>query len=472
MSVAGFDLSDFDCTWGRAMSEVEIVGFSFLVLLLLVFSSIPISVALMISSIGAVTLLANFNVSISLLSSATYNGLNSYLFAVVPLFVLMGAFMSRSRIASDLYHFLNVVLSWLRGGLGVATVAGNAIFAAVTGSSLASAAVFTKVSLPQMEKYRYSRRLALGAVAGSSVLGMLIPPSILMIVYGIISQVSIGALFIAGIVPGIMLAIMFSIYIIGIGFVRPECVGIVADSSTTDDIDTPSLADAIGTGPAKGNTSFLEAAVRTIPIIMLLMLVLGGIWGGLFSPMEAAAVGAVGAFVVGKALGMSWTDVGAAIYDSVLTSGSLMILIAGATLYSRMLGLSGVVSDLGNYMAAADVGQLTLIIICIAVALVLGTVLDSVSILILTVPVILPSVVQLGIDPLWFGIVYIVAVEVGLLTPPFGMIPFTMSAILGKSVNVSDIFIGCIPFIFAMFIAIAAMICFPALVTWLPGLMR
>lgn len=489
------------------MGDLAVVGLALGTMFLLVFAGVHIGVALLVTSFVAMILLANLDVALSLLAASTYSAIHSYVFAVVPLFVLMGAFVARSRAATALYRFLYILFRWVPGGLGVATVLANAVFAAVTGASVASAAVFSKVALPQMESYGYSQRLALGAVAGSSVLGMLIPPSLLMIVYGILTQVSIGALFIGGVLPGLVLALLFSLAIVGMGLLRPALVGRGAAGVTPDRAPAPAAAGGGGAGgvveetgedPTAGRSpaailegdatdtlvatvevaedpfeegSVLRSVVGSLPIVVLIAVVLGGIWTGLFTPLEAAAIGAIGAFVVGKGMGMSWRNTLVAIQDTVYTTGAIMILLIAALMYSRMLATSGLIAAAGDFILGLEMAPLVFVLVCLVVAVILGAVLDSISILLLVIPVIYPTVLALGVDPLWFGVLLVIAVEVGLLTPPFGMVPFTMVAVVGRGIKVETIFRGAMPFVLVMFLMIAVLFAFPELITWLPGIM-
>ncbi|MPZ88718.1 MAG: TRAP transporter large permease subunit [Nitriliruptorales bacterium] len=488
------------------MTDTAIALLAVAALFALVLSGVHVAFALLITSFAAMALLNTFDIALSLLAQSAYHAIFDYVFTVVPLFVLMGAFMTQSRAAQELYTFLNLVFRKVRGGLGIATVFSNAIFAAVTGASVASAAVFSKIALPQMYRYGYSKRLALGCVAGSSVLGMLIPPSLLMIIYGILTQVSIGRLFVAGIVPGLVLAGIYSLGIMALGAVRPQLVGhrlaegavapseapaavgarasLPADDADGEDGTDPDAAPATAEGSAlptvlsgqsasgpRADASMLSSLLGSLPVVALVVLVIGGIWGGLFTPTEASAVGAAGAFLIGKLMGMTWRGAGVAFKETAITTGAIMILLISAQMYSRMLAASGLVGQVGRFLGGLEVSPTLIVLIFIVILIVMGAVLDSASIILLAVPVMFPSVVLLDIDPLWFGIVLIVAVELGLLTPPFGMIPFTMSAVIGREVVVEDIFVGSFAFFLMMLVLIALMIVFPALVTWLPSLM-
>jgi C4-dicarboxylate transporter, DctM subunit len=502
------------------MTNVTIAVLSIVALFGLVISGVHIGFALLVTSlIAMIFITGNVDIAQDLLAATAYSGVRDYVFAVVPLFILMGAFMTNCRAAESLFAAVNFFFKKLRGGLAIATVYANAIFAAVTGVSVASAAVFSTIAYPQMTKYGYSKRLALGSVAGSSVLGMLIPPSLLMILYGILTQVSIGAMFIAGIVPGILLALLYSIGIMVIGYLRPESVGVSAKRSTqtapalvggvvekiageapasivgrhgpdTGSASAPSEHPQAGAGgPADGDAlatevvvsdddllapeelTFSRAVVGSIPIGALIVLVIGGIWGGVFSPTEASAVGAIGALAIAPFMGMDWTRFFSSFRQTAISTGAILFLLIAAQAYSRMLASSGLVARVGRFINGLEVSEIVIIILFVLILVAMGAVLDSSSIILLAVPLMFPSILLLGADPVWFGIVLIVAVEIGLLTPPFGMVPFAMSAVLGDRADVDDIFLGSMPFLVIMVIFLAIIIAFPGLSTWLPGLL-
>jgi C4-dicarboxylate transporter, DctM subunit len=491
------------------MSNVTIAVLSIAALFVFVIGGVHIGFALLVTSLVAMIFITgNVDIAQDLLAATAYSGVRDYVFAVVPLFILMGAFMTNCRAAESLFAAVNFFFKKLRGGLAIATVYANAIFAAVTGVSVASAAVFSTIAYPQMTRYGYSKRLALGSVAGSSVLGMLIPPSLLMILYGILTQVSIGAMFIAGIVPGILLALLYSIGIMIIGYLRPESVGARATGkaahtapalvgSVVEKVAGEAPASIIGTGEPGADEAdrgpdgsdplatdvvvsdadmmtpeeltFGRAVVGSIPIGALIVLVIGGIWGGLFSPTEASAVGAIGALAIAPFMGMDWTRFFSSFRQTAISTGAILFLLISAQAYSRMLASSGLVSRVGRFINGLEVSEIVIIILFVLILVAMGAVLDSSSIILLAVPLMFPSIQLLGADPIWFGIVLIVAVEIGLLTPPFGMVPFAMSAVLGDRADVDDIFLGSMPFLVIMAIFLAIIIAFPALSTWLPG---
>jgi len=467
----------------------------------LVLSGVPISFALIVTSfVGMYFITDNLDIAFNLLNAVAYSGVRDYVFAVIPLFVLMGAFMTNSRAAEALFTAINYLLQKVRSGLAIATVGANAIFAAVTGVSVASAAVFSNVAFPQMQRYGYSKRMSLGVIGGSSILGMLIPPSLLMILYGILTQVSIGAMFIAGVVPGIVLALMFSAYLFISSFIRPDFFGVdpkgngyfavrarakmakaqsrgagndVSDPLTVGQkkISLPGMMTQTMVVPTT-QMSFTKAMLGALPILLLVALVIGGIWGGLFSPTEASAVGAIGALVIAPLMGMDLKKFVRSFQQTAISVGGILLLLIAAGFFSRMLAASGFINQVSNFIQSLEIGPTLIVILFILILIVMGTILDSSSIILLAIPLMFPSVLALGIDPVWFGIVFIIAVEVGLLTPPFGMVPFAMNATLGKRASVEDVFAGAFPFVLIMIAFLGLLLLFPELATWLPNLLR
>jgi tripartite ATP-independent transporter DctM subunit len=449
------------------MTPVTIASLSIFCLLTLIMLGVHIGFSLAaMSFLGVWCLTGNLRPALSMLSTTSFEGIREYIFAVIPLFVMMGCFMSRSGVARNLFAAFNYFLKRLPGGLGIATVISNAVFAAVTGVSVASAAVFSRVCLPEMDRYHYQKGFALGAVAGSSVLGMLIPPSVLMIVYGMLSETSIGKLFLAGFIPGIVLSFIFSLGIILMIVAKPGLAGL---EYGPDGKRRPIVA----AGGDEKEDRFILIALRALPIFLIVLLVLGGIWGGFFTPIEASAVGALSTFVVSLGMGMSFKEFRQALLESVGTTASILFLLISAQMYSRMLAMSGVTVRIGNYIAASGMSSLGVLLLICLILIALGCVLDSTSILLLTIPLILPVASAFHWNLVWLGILLIVVVEMGLLTPPFGMVVFAMKATIGEmdaDVSVEQIFRGAFPFLLMMVIEVALLIAFPWLATWLPGI--
>ncbi|MFM7567428.1 MAG: TRAP transporter large permease [Betaproteobacteria bacterium] len=437
------------------MNEPTLIGLaSVAVMLVLIYAGMHVGIALsLLSFVGVWMIRGDATVAANLLALAASDAISDYVFGVVPLFVLMGLLVAVADIGKDSFEVANQIFRRVRGGLGIATVAANAVFAAITGISIASAAVFTKVAVPEMLRHGYSPRFAVGVVAGSSVLGMLIPPSLLLILYGVLTEKSVGDLFVAGIIPGIVLAIAYSVGILLMGRFTPGFVGGRIVSDTEQAAPLMSVADM---------------AVRMLPVVALVVLVLGGLYAGLFTPTEAGAVGAAGALVLAI---IKRKLKGAALWQVLVETGritaSICFLIIAAQLYSRMLAVSGVTELLRALTVSTGLGFPGLLTIFVLVVLLLGTILDSSSIMLITIPLVLPALVSFNVDLIWFGIVTLLAVEIGLLTPPFGIAVFVIKATLGNNspITLNDIFAGALPFAAIMLGVLLLVIAFPWLAT-------
>ena len=432
------------------MSPFEIGLMSFGAMIVMVYLGLWVPFALMLSSYVGVWMIKGSPVLAGkLLALAASQTIASYFFGVVPLFVLMGYIVSVSGMGRDAFDVANHLFRRLKGGLGIGTVGDNAIFAAITGISIASAAVFTRIAVPEMMRHGYSARFSVGVVAGSSVLGMLIPPSLLLILYGLLTEQSVGDLFMAGVLPGIVLAVLFGGGIWMTAHLRPGALGSVRD---VDDMPVLSRRDVI---------------VKGLPLALLIGLVLGGLYAGFFTPIEAGAVGCLGAILIGLARrSLNWRDFWQVLNDTGLVTASICFLIIAAQMYSRMLALSGVPAGFGSFVATADIGFWGVILAYVGLVIVMGTILDSSSIMLILVPLMLPVLSTMQVDLIWFGIVTIIAVEIGLLTPPFGISVFVIkSALDDPDVTLGDIFRGAAPFAFLMLVLLALVLVFPQLAT-------
>ena len=428
--------------------EIGIVSVAFILLLVILGMYIPVVLAI-VSLVGTWFISGNFQIAIFLLTQKSVETIASQEFAVIPLFVLMGLLISISDIARETFSVANYMFRKVAGGLGIATVAANAIFASITGVSIASAAVFTKVAVPEMLRFGYHPRLAVGIVAGSSVLGMLIPPSILLIIYAFIAEVSVGSLFVAAIVPGLMLALFYAIAILAVGKLRPAWVGrnAVADSDIVE--------------------MNLRKALRLLaPIVALVSLVIGGIYSGYFTPTESGAVGAAGALILTLARRrLSWATFWRVTVETGHVTASICFMIIAASMYSSMLGLSGVPSELQSWVVSAGFGLVALVVAYVLIVIVLGTLLDSVSIILIVLPIFFPLLQHFQMDMIWFGVLSIIVVEIGLLTPPLGIAVFVVKSCLpDDQITLKDIFLGAMPFALIMLLVIFLISIFPALV--------
>jgi C4-dicarboxylate transporter, DctM subunit len=418
------------------VTGTEIAAISILSVLVLIYSGLHVPVAFcLVSVLGVWAIKGSYVQAATLLALAASDAVSAYDFGVIPLFVLMGLLVSVADLGRDAFVATNVLLGRIRGGLGIATVAANAVFAAVTGVSIASAAVFTKVAVPEMIRLGYKPRFAVGVVAGSSVLGMLIPPSLLLIIYGLLAQQSIGDLFIAGIVPGVLLAFVFIVMIAIIAYLLPH---LMYEHRAEDEQVSP--------------LSVGGALLLLMPLLGLAGLVIGGIYAGWFTATESGAIGALGAFVLAALRRkLTWAGVWKVLVETGQVTVSILFVIIAANIYTRLIALSGLPNALNDAVVAAHLGFVGLLLIYALVVLLMGTILDGISIMLIMIPMFLPLLAPYNVDLIWFGIVTVIAVEVGLLTPPFGLSVFVIKSTLDDPrITVGDIFRGAAPFALAM----------------------
>lgn len=432
--------------------DIGAVAIGALVVLILI--GMPIGVGMLAVSFAGVAFIRNDTVAIRMMTQVANDSLEEYLFAVVPLFVLMGLLVTVSGVGKDTFDVFQKLLKRVTAGLGVATVFANAVFAAITGISIASATVFSRIAVPEMRRHGYTRRFSTGVVAGSSVLGMLIPPSLLMIVYAVLAEQSVGRMFLAGVVPGLLLAFAFMLTIFILATTRKRFVFEAEDAAAYEDI------------------SVVEMVRRAIPILSLMILVLGGLYGGFFNPTEAGAAGAFGALVIAvfrRSLDRStfWR----LLVETGQITVSVLFLILAATFFSRMLALSGVPRELAEFFLSGDVGPYGFLVAYIVLIIALGCLIDSISIMLIVLPIAVPVAEAAGFDLIWFGVLTVIAVEIGLLTPPFGLSVYTIKAAMDDSdLKVGEIFRGAVPFIIAMLATLVVIILAPSTATWLARL--
>lgn len=432
------------------MSATTVAVLSLVLMLLLIWGGLHVAVVLgLVSFVGVWIIRDDIGVAANLLAQASSDAIASHIFGVVPLFVLTGFLVARADIGKDAFEVANQVFRRLRGGLGVATVASNAVFAAITGISIASAAVFTRVAVPQMMRFGYQPKFAVGVVAGSSVLGMLIPPSLLMILYGFLANQSVGDLFTAGIVPGLLLAAAFAIGIVIAAYLKPSMVYVGGEMPVPDGEDM----------------SALTMVLKLVPIVLMIGGVLGGLYGGLFTATEAGAVGAALALLIA----VLRRKLNAKTFWEVLTETghvtvAVSFLIICASIYTRMLAMSGMPQFLMELISHAGFGPFAFLMVYVFIIILLGTVIDSSSILLIVLPLMLPIAEQFGMNLIWFGVVTVVAVEIGLLTPPFGLSAYVVKSSLNDPrITLGDIFRGTGPFTLIMFLVLLLLMAFPQL---------
>ncbi|MCZ6476377.1 MAG: TRAP transporter large permease [Gammaproteobacteria bacterium] len=434
----------------------EVIFYSLAVLLVFVLAGVHIGVALGLASvIGVYLSYGDMSIALSILGSTAYDAIRSHALAVIPLFMLMGEIISRSGAARDLYLVCDRALQRLPGRLAVATVIGNAAFASVSGVSIAAAATFSRIAYPEMRRAGYDKSYALGVVTGCACLGMLIPPSVLLIVWAILTEGSVGALFIAGVVPGLLLGLTFVVY----------CV-VVA-------VRNPSVAPAVDRSAEETRPTELRAElISGLGIVALVFIVLGGIWLGVFTPTEAAGFGALGSIVVGWAKGMRRKEFTEAIFNAGRSTAPIMFLLIAGSMYSRLLAVSGGINMIQDLFLGTGLSVIGMILIMTVIWLLLGALIDSISIILLTVPIFAPIAVASGFNEVTFAIYGILIIEAGLLTPPMGLLVFTVkAAVPDSSVTLGDIFRGSIPYWIMMLGVAALLLLIPGLASWLPRMM-
>ena len=427
-----------------------LVGFA--VLLALCFVGFRVGFATLVVGFVGFAMLRGWEASLAMVGQQVFHDAMNYNLSVIPLFILMGVFIVHARISADLYDAAYGALGRFRGGLALATVLAAAGFSAVCGSTLATAATMAKVAMPPMRSYRYSDRLASGTIAAGGTLGIMIPPSVPLVIYGIIAEQDIGLLFIAGIVPGLLLVTLFMV-----------AVGVVVR------VDPASAPQAPPLPPERR-----RAATRgTLPVLALFVLILGGIYTGGFTATEASGIGAFGAAVIAVLRGRlrslrEWRD---CLVDASVTTATIFIVLLGAIVFSQFINLSGMPYDLLDMIDEWELSPFQIVFFVCAIAILMGMVFEAIGILVLLVPVFLPVLQLSGIDLVWFGILVVLVSEIGLITPPIGMNVFVVKSVLGD-VRLGAIFAGVVPYIVALLAGLALVLAFPSIATFLPGLMR
>ncbi len=434
------------------MSPVEIGLASVFLIVLLIYAGLYITVALgLVSFLGVWIMRGDIQLPINLLALAAADTVSHQVFATVPLFALMGLLVSRAGLGNDVYRVANFVFYRVKGGLGIATVAANAVFASITGSSIASASVFAKISVPEMRAFGYTTRFSVGVVGGSSVLGMIIPPSAMLIIYAITADQSIGQLFIAGILPGLLLAAAYAVAIVFMARIFPGFVG--------------GHGIAENAGAEWRTLTWIDVCRMMFPVVFLVLVVLGGIYGGIVTPVEAGAAGSLVALVIALLRrSLSWADFWECLVETGHITASILFLIVAASMYSRMLGVAGLPTLFGNWLEAQGLGVWGLMLIYVPMLLLLGTIIDTASMILIVAPLFLPVVESLELDLIWFGIVTVIGAEIGLLTPPLGISCFVIRSTLNDpSIRLIDIFAGAFPFAVIMLAVLIAIIAWPEL---------
>lgn len=432
------------------MNPILLSTLIFGLLFTLIAAGMPIGFAMGLSAFLGTLLLIDAQAALSLLGQTAYETGLTYNLSVLPMFVLMGFIAGKAGLSEALYRACNTWLGHRRGGLALATIGGCGAFAAICGSSLATAATMAQIALPEMRRYGYDDRLATGALAAGGTIGILIPPSVLLVIYGLLTETSISALFLAGIVPGILTVLAF-----------------MATVSVMTRID-PKL------GPrgerASGRQKLL--ALRDVwGTAALFLLVIGGLYAGIFSPTEAASIGAIGALALGILNGQLKPGLlGSSLMETVKTTAMIFTILIGAILFNNFLILAGVPDLVSSWISELPLGRMAILVVILLMYLFLGCVLDSLAMVLLTIPIVFPIIKALGFDPIWFGIIVVMVVELGLITPPIGMNVFVIKAI-ARDVPLEKVFRGALPFVAAQVLLIAILVAFPEIALWLPSTM-
>ncbi len=436
---------------------VSILGLG--AVLVLVFLRMPIAIAMGLVGFAGYAEIRGFRASISMVGRLIIDTTQDYGLSVVPLFILMGLFVNKGGLSRELYQVSYAFMGHLRGGLAMATIVACAGFSAICGSSLATAATMSKVAMPQMRKYNYDDSLSTASIAAGGTLGILIPPSVILVIYGLLTETSIGKLFIAGIVPG-LLGVVF--YLVAVRFT-------VMRNPTA--------------GPAGARTSWSDriAALRGVwAVLLLFFIVIGGLYGVLnvwplnltFSPTEAAGMGAMGAFLIAFSRGrLSISETMQVLTETVQTTAALFAVLIGAWVFSNFVNIAGLPEALRTLVSSTGLTPMAVMLMILAVYIILGCVFESLSMLLLTVPIFFPLVTSLGFDPVWFGIIVVVVIEISLITPPVGLNVFILKGVVGD-VSTATIFRGVTPFWVVDIIRLAVLVLVPWLVLFLPSSMH
>lgn len=428
----------------------DVVGFiGIFILIILILARMHIGISMGIVGFLGFAYIAGWEPAMGILRTVPYTTFASADMSVIPLFILMGSFAFAAGMSEDLYRTVHKIFGHFRGGLAMATVAACACFAAISGSSLATAATLGKVAMPEMKKYKYDTALATGSIAAGGSIGILIPPSVILIIYGILTEQSIGKLFLAGFIPGIMEAVFYIITIYILTKRNPEL------------------------GPPGPRTTAREkflSFLKTWEVIVLFVVVIGGIYLGIFTPTEAAGVGAFCTFLfAGFRRKMTWENFKTSLASTTLTTGMLFLIVLGAMILGYFFSVTRLPFELATMVGGLPVNRYVILVLILVVVLLLGCLMDSLAIVLLTIPVFYPLILQLGFDPIWFGILVVRVTEMGLITPPVGLNVFIIQGI--TQTPMETIFRGVFPFLIADFCQIILLILLPEIVLFLPNLM-
>lgn len=428
---------------------IGIIGIGVLIVIFLL--GMPVGFAMALVGLAGFCYLVTPAAGLSILARDIFSVLSSYSLTVIPMFIFMGAIAYSSGMSRRLYDAGYLIFGQRRGGLAIATIAACAGFAAMCGSTNATAAAMGRVALPEMKRYKYDDSLATGCVAAAGSLGVMIPPSTIFIVYGILTEQSIGKLFIAGVLPGLLLAVLFIAVVFIICMRNPDLAPVGEPTSMKEKI--------------AGLTGMIE-------MLALFVLVIGGLFLGLFSPTQAGAVGAAGALLIGLIRRqLSWKGFLFAVEDTLRITCMVMIIVAGATVFGHFIAVARIPLVLSDWIAGLPLPSMVVMGVIIVMYLVGGCFMDALALITLTVPIIYPLVSSLGFDPIWFGVIIVLITEMGVITPPVGVNVYVIKGI-AQDVPLETIFKGILPFLIALIIAAIILVVFPQIATFLPGFTR
>ena len=434
------------------MTLVQIGALGCILMLLLLFGSMPVAFAMGVIGVCGYAVAVSGRAAMSVLTADMFETFSSYSLTVIPLFVFMGQVSFHAGISGRLFAAANSWLAGLRGGLAMATVGACAAFGAICGSGPATAATMAAVALPEMKKYKYDDALASGTVAAGGGLGMLIPPSVVFIVYGVLTEQSIGKLFIAGILPGILTALAFCLVIAVQCNLKPELAPLAARVSLK----------------AK-----FKALLGVLETLLLFIFVMGGIFSGWFTPTEGAAVGAAGSVIIATVGGnCSFKMLFKAAQETIRTSSMVLVIVAGATMFGHFLAITNIPTTFAAWLSALPVAPWVIIIMIMVFYLFAGCFVDALALILLTIPIFYPVVtVQLGYDPIWFGVMIVIVTQMGVITPPVGVNAYVVSGI-DRNISLQTVFRGAMPFLLALVGISVLLMLFPEIAVWLPSMMK
>lgn len=423
------------------MSASVIGAICIIVMLVMVGFSMPIALAMALAGFIGFAAIVAFDPAMNILGSGPFEMMSNYSFSPIPMFILMGVFASKSRMSKELFEGARILFGSWRGGMALAGVTSCGIFSAISGSSMATAASMARVALPEMEKNGYSKPFAAGTLAAGGTLGIMIPPSVALLLYALITEQSVGDMFIAGVIPGLLGLALYCVTIAIVVTLRPDVAQPGASTTLLEKI---------------------KGLKGVLPFTLVFALIIGGIYAGFFTPTEAASVGAAGTLIIAIVRGMNFGEFREAIQESLFMSAMIFFMLIGAEIFGYFLSVSRISFSLVEFVDSLQMSPYMVLFAILILFMILGCVMDSMAMLLLTVPVVYPLIEAAGFDPIWFGIVAVITVELGLITPPVGMNVFVIKSV-EPDLSLTDIFKGVFPFVLSDIVRLALIIAFPAL---------